>query len=461
MTSKSKDPSGDAHTGARTPTCMTGNTHHTLGTPSRDVCPRNRPTNVRTGPHTSQRAEDRRDTETQIRSAHKRKVPSLAGMDTSGDEGSETEWAPRSARKGNKRAKTTGRKKRHRGKGGRPSDQDPARTKRPKQPRPHQILHPTPREDGSYEWPGLAVRTSPTLAGIMGVLAEPGEGKTIPAATYIPLLGRRIRARHLDRITSEMRHVDPYCGKMEERGAVDGNPSHHPHQGVGCKGLAIALMVNEPKRGPPNCIFKRNCLVTTCDIPHGAELTVYYGPSIHYVRDYDVEWSTIRDTQGNISGRTEPSTKALAHMMIPLLRTIGEAQENTATESDDSETPVSEPELGPCPPAYAMAQSLVQILNNCEGMPDDLRARAETGVDCKPILDIMCGSGPQVEKYCEKDTVQAIRAAGRTRTAVLVSATPDRPKRATPRGIAVALTEGLGEDHGAIFISIAHKPEQM
>ena len=459
MTSKSKDPSEDAHTGARASTCMTGSTRHTLGTSPRDVRPRNRPTNVRTGPHTNQHTEDRRDTETQTGSAHKRKVPSLAGMDTSGDEGSETEWAPRSARKGNKRAKTTGRKKRHRGKGGRPSDQDPARTKRPKRPRPHQILHPTPREDGSYEWPGLAVRTSPTLAGIMGVLAEPGEGKTIPAATYIPLLGRRIRTRHLDRITSEMRHVYPYCGKMEERGAVDGNPSYHPHQGVGCKGLAIALMVNEPKRGPPNCIFKRNCLVTTCDIPHGAELTVYYGPSIHYVRDYDVEWSTIRDTQGNISGRTEPSTKALAHMMIPLLRTIGEAQENTATESDDSETPVSEPELGPCPPAYAMAQSLVQVLNNCEGMPDDLRARAETGVDCKPILDIMCGSGPQVEKYCEKDTVQAIRAAGRTRTAVLVSATPDRPKRATPRGIAVALTEGLGEDHGAIFISIAHKTQ--
>jgi hypothetical protein len=135
------------------------------------------------------------------------------------------------------------------------------------------ILQPKEKGDRGYTWPALAVRQSQqNVGGGLGVFAT----RKLKPGIMIPILGHRVA--QADGLT----HGWVYYGSI--KGAVDGHPSINPYKGVGSFGLSIAMMVNEPTRAKPNCIFKMDHIVIAEPIRKGEELTVYYGKNYELIR---------------------------------------------------------------------------------------------------------------------------------------------------------------------------------
>lgn len=125
-----------------------------------------------------------------------------------------------------------------------------------------------------FYWPGLAVRASEQAkkAG-KGVFAT----KELPAGTKIPILGRATTEEEFKDL--EERHKDTHVFGIngKEYPYVNGDPKIEPFHGVGGNGLYIAMMINEPSRKKPNCIFKGNFVQIAQTLQAGQELTISYG----------------------------------------------------------------------------------------------------------------------------------------------------------------------------------------
>ena len=209
-------------------------------------------------------------------------------------------------------------------------DKRPARTKRisysdqessppPKKKRrsprtpPPTILSPLRQRNGTYHWPHISTGTSKQRnnAG-KGLIYDAKAAKRLPANTYIPIIGRLMTRSSLAEMNPAARtHIWAYTGRLSELGLANGNPETDPTSAhhAAAKGLGIAMMANEPSGGRPNCIFKRNCLVTTRPIVPGEELTVYYGSD--YNRDYTIDLDEAATPDGLLPSNSGPEPGVL------------------------------------------------------------------------------------------------------------------------------------------------------
>ena len=133
---------------------------------------------------------------------------------------------------------------------------------------PNEIL--LPLFDGErFEWPDFEIRRS-TQCSQMGVFAT----RDLRVGTLIPIWGLRRHSWEESRHRTSHGWERTVYGKKEDR--LDGHPSIYPHKGIGCFGLAIAMMINEPSRGYSNVIFRANSVVVQRPIKAGQELLIWY-----------------------------------------------------------------------------------------------------------------------------------------------------------------------------------------
>ena len=142
---------------------------------------------------------------------------------------------------------------------------------------------------GRYQWNDFVLKPSGLTSEItgssrarcdLGVYAA----RDLTAGLWLPIAGRPLGSPPVYPTNIE------YCYQRNAPyQCIDGNPGFHAYNGVGCFGLALAMMVNEPGDAltHANCMFKMNFLVTTADIQKGQQLLVDYGPI--YNRDYVVD----------------------------------------------------------------------------------------------------------------------------------------------------------------------------
>jgi hypothetical protein len=137
-------------------------------------------------------------------------------------------------------------------------------------PREGRVVEPIRCGKHAYEWTCLELGASRIAGGGHGVFAK----SDIPMGAMIPILGKKVAM--FEEIPHEASHG--WSGKCAHSSNLDGHPSIHPHKGVGCFGLSIAMMVNEEvSHRPPNCHFMHDCLTTTRHIAKGEELLTSYG----------------------------------------------------------------------------------------------------------------------------------------------------------------------------------------
>jgi hypothetical protein len=133
------------------------------------------------------------------------------------------------------------------------------------------IMKPVERPAGNFEWPKLEVRFVSDAVGD-GVYAK----QDIPAGTFVPILGERVRSTYLFDVGDVNVNADPEI-----------RPGRGTSARVGFCGLAIVGKMNEPPPGTrANAELVRNYLRIARNIAKGEELTVHYGSS--YARDYEV-----------------------------------------------------------------------------------------------------------------------------------------------------------------------------
>ena len=164
--------------------------------------------------------------------------------------------------------------------------------------------------DCKYEWDDVEVRDSVLFSG-KGVFAK----KKIKMGTMFPILGKVVDNFENENSLHKSSHGWIYTDN-EIAIKVDGHPSIRPFQGVGCFGMAIAMMANEETRErPPTCQFINNCLVATGDIEAGEELTTFYGdakqgeepyPRIGYTNNNPYRDADLDDEFGEKVYRTLP-----------------------------------------------------------------------------------------------------------------------------------------------------------
>ena len=181
-----------------------------------------------------------------------------------------------------------------------PSTLPPPPKRRKRSSPRYRILIPNGTGQRGYTWPGLTAGPSPNIPGQLGLLVD-APGRSLPAGSYIPILGRQETKWDFPP-PNDRTHLWKYTDSLKHLGWVDGDPTRDPRpfNQIACRGLGIAMMANEPPIGSPNCIFKQNCLVTTVDVPHGVELTVFYGGPSHYTRNYPVDEEAIQVPQGRV-----------------------------------------------------------------------------------------------------------------------------------------------------------------
>ena len=127
--------------------------------------------------------------------------------------------------------------------------------------------------DGSgYKWDMFVVKPSTFPTAGNGVFAK----LSLEPGIWIPILGMPL--------TPTQAWDKTHSFILDKNKAIDGCPTLYPHKGVGSLGMAIAMMVNENSRHPPNCAFFDGYLVTYRHIAAGEELTVYYGGAYDAVR---------------------------------------------------------------------------------------------------------------------------------------------------------------------------------
>jgi hypothetical protein len=99
--------------------------------------------------------------------------------------------------------------------------------------------------------------------------------------TAIPIVGKQLAnsAKDSNNMLYRTSHGCSHAWVCENDSiTLDGHPSIIPSvNGVGCAGLAIAMMANEERAIYSNCVFLGDCLITLRDILQGEELTVFYG----------------------------------------------------------------------------------------------------------------------------------------------------------------------------------------
>ena len=143
-------------------------------------------------------------------------------------------------------------------------------------------------------WPGLIVRSSGQAkkakkakkaknaenAGL-GVFAT----TDIDAGMKIPVFGVPLTHEGVEKLKGceQDTHImrQPRGRRRLPGGyiAVDGRPGNAPYNGVGGRGLFIAMMINEPSRKKPNCIIMGQFVQLAQNLRLGDELTVSYGES--------------------------------------------------------------------------------------------------------------------------------------------------------------------------------------
>ena len=143
------------------------------------------------------------------------------------------------------------------------------------------LLHPVPVAGTcGFAWPGLEVRH--TVSAGFGLFAL----DRIPAGTAIPMIGRALSSAGLDVMKGTDTDTHIWTWRSRTGLVTDGSPQYFPFQNVGCAGLAIGSMANEPSRKKPTCKFSGNdCLVVCRHLRPGEELTVLYGESYHRMRE--------------------------------------------------------------------------------------------------------------------------------------------------------------------------------
>lgn len=149
-------------------------------------------------------------------------------------------------------------------------------------------LSASPGAHPTITWPTLEVKTSKVSAYAgLGVFAK----DSLPVGSMIPVMGARDAE-----VCNNM-----YLKRTQDGSVINGDPHINPYNGIGSHGASIALMVNEPSRGKPNCLFvnKTDCLITNKRIRAGSELTVHYGDGyrrVNYcVSDDDTWYESLND----------------------------------------------------------------------------------------------------------------------------------------------------------------------
>jgi hypothetical protein len=123
------------------------------------------------------------------------------------------------------------------------------------------ILEPTVLE-GKYNWDGIEVKQSTHGKGVFAT-------KTLKKFTCIPILGHVLKSS-LDALNYKS-HYWKMAGHGKKGTLIDGHPS------INTDGRNIGMMLNEPHKGGPNCIFWKDLVVTIKPLKVGTELFVYYG----------------------------------------------------------------------------------------------------------------------------------------------------------------------------------------
>jgi hypothetical protein len=151
-----------------------------------------------------------------------------------------------------------------------------------------------PRSSG-WQWHGLCIGPSQQCkvpnATNLGVFAS-DEGVSV--GLCIPIIGIAVPAEDVADMTSrnDATHLFTTTNERKLKEVVDCRPIGSIYRGVGVNGQAIAGMINEPRRGVPNCVIRGNDIVVAKDLDGGVELTVSYGAE--YVRNYQVSVYCLR-----------------------------------------------------------------------------------------------------------------------------------------------------------------------
>ena len=257
------------------------------------------------------------------------------------------------------------------------------------------ILLPTAQDQG-YTWGHLEVRKvssrhSGTGKGMgNGLFAT----NTLAEGCMIPVLGRPYWDKgNLPTNLSHCYQYDKAIALGEHTGAiVDGHPRIATYKGVGCRGLAIALMANEPKKvSQANAIFARNFLVTIKKIRKNEQILVCYG----WDRDREearkqAGYNVIIDTEDSpkISSTTHdiPSAGERAWVTRSLLRQCSPPTWRPCRRNLINDRPIGLPNLGNTCHLAAVLQALIPVWRRLGGpdfggltAPLMALARMETG----------------------------------------------------------------------------------
>ena len=145
---------------------------------------------------------------------------------------------------------------------------------------PNEVIKPT-FNGKSFEWRDLEVRRS-TQCAQLGVFAR----RELKVGAIIPIWGFPRHSWEETHHHASHGWERTVHGRKKEK--LDGHPSIYPHKGIGCFGLAIAMLINEPSRGYSNVIFRANTVVVQRLIKAGQELLIWYGndPEEPYERNY-------------------------------------------------------------------------------------------------------------------------------------------------------------------------------
>ena len=139
------------------------------------------------------------------------------------------------------------------------------------------LLQPTKVGECEYIWDGL--ETKSTVTAGLGVFAT----KPLLAGAMIPIIGKKMSESEVEKRKQKHELVHAWI-KNTLTGPVNGDPSISPYKNVGNYGLSIAMMLNEPSRKKPNCIFKLDHVVVAQRVKAGEELTIFYGDDYKPVR---------------------------------------------------------------------------------------------------------------------------------------------------------------------------------
>ena len=140
------------------------------------------------------------------------------------------------------------------------------------------ILEPHEVAPCKYEWDELEVKQSEEPGGGLGVFAK----VKLTPGTIIPILGKKISEAEFNRL--EKSQTATHCWvfyqqQKKDNFVLNGDPALNKH------GINIAMLINEPSKKKPTCLFKLNSVVVAENIKVGEELTVWYGRSYEPIRE--------------------------------------------------------------------------------------------------------------------------------------------------------------------------------